>query len=955
MSKRFADVMRNVAESKNKQSMDHMVEQYSDNENYFDNFNLSENPHNQSQPDFGHADAKAKRTSNNSGTNPTKMHNESNNLFNDPSDASKTMKRQPDGRNTQGNYEDEFDKNALQMLQSNENYDYHDYDDYQDDDHVADSHKNIYDQEDDPSYYGHNDQPTGPKSNTNIPSQNQNVRKKSTREAQTSQQPQGKPKSTNQSITTNNQDTFKNDNSFQNTPANLNRFQKIDQDFENEGEENFIKNLKVCLKKIFNFYSSFANRLANNLMKGSQFLKVATDSNIIDRDFDAKTVELLFISVNRNQKGITYEKFIRLLHTVAQNKYGFEDPNANFKHLLENNIMPLYNTIYNETDLGTEDKILRSKINFATLMLVHLRRDIFYAIYVHYFPEEKNSVNRVINEKALGEKSKQSLLLFLREFELLPGLLNIGIVNNFYNELMAMDFFDSKISSVMDLKKILGPQIGSQFTSLMFIFFLIKISIFIFSDPNNVPKKFRDIHFTSDEKFYMLLERLEISQGFYNLAYGKFSKSANSRLTLVSKELADLHKETSAFPNFEDYIDESDSAPWMILNFDFDLKPNKPRSYFVNKLSTTQTKIMNETQAPQGGNKSMTTTTRPSDSLKLEPDFQLAIEKFIEDLKKIFFHYATTKEGRSNDNQMNSFRFIKFLKDTKIVRNEISLEKFSMKSENDSQTIMMKDADIIFRSLTHSNARSSHLLRDKSNEKVKTSNVISFLGFLKAIELISMKIFPTLTYKKAFENLYFNKILKHLSAPSKDAQDQDESVNERRPPANEKIGLSNKYLKILCDILKDEKLIDLLQYVHKALIPVYSCYCLNNMLINFEGFFELMKDFEIFPEIVPKVKLESIFESLCYVYLQNPDNPNKSKTVADVVDQHLFVESFILMAQDLKFNFKKAPSLYQKITYLLEIMNESSGFSKVTNRNPAFKKYDMVAKIKAKYPDYFLI
>ena len=39
--------------------------------------------------------------------------------------------------------------------------------------------------------------------------------------------------------------------------------------------------------------------------------------------------------------------------------------------------MPLFNTIYNETDLGTEDKILKAKINFATLMLCHIRKNYF--------------------------------------------------------------------------------------------------------------------------------------------------------------------------------------------------------------------------------------------------------------------------------------------------------------------------------------------------------------------------------------------------------------------------------------------------------------------------------------------------------------------------------------------------------------------------------------------------
>ncbi len=69
-------------------------------------------------------------------------------------------------------------------------------------------------------------------------------------------------------------------------------------------------------------------------------------------------------------------------------KYDFGDPNENFKHLLEKNIMPLFNTVYNETDLGTEDKILKCKINFATLMLVHLRRPYFLQMFKKYFPAE---------------------------------------------------------------------------------------------------------------------------------------------------------------------------------------------------------------------------------------------------------------------------------------------------------------------------------------------------------------------------------------------------------------------------------------------------------------------------------------------------------------------------------------------------------------------------------------
>ena len=57
----------------------------------------------------------------------------------------------------------------------------------------------------------------------------------------------------------------------------------------------------------------------------------------------------------------------------------------------------------------------------------------------------------------------------------------------------------------------------------------------------------------------MILERMEISQGFINLKLKKTNKKVNPQLTLKTKELADLHKETSCFPNFEEYLDIPDN------------------------------------------------------------------------------------------------------------------------------------------------------------------------------------------------------------------------------------------------------------------------------------------------------------------------------------------------------------------------------------------------------------
>lgn len=704
-------------------------------------------------------------------------------------------------------------------------------------------------------------------------------------------------------------------------------------------DEDYIKNLKECLKKLFNFYSSFGNRMGNSKMKCSQFLKLCTDSKILDRFLDQKSVEIAFIQINKSQMNLGYEKFVNLLHQIGQIKYDFQDPNENFKHLLEKNIMPLFNTVYNETDLGIEDKILRSKINLSTYMILHLRKDYFYSIYKKFFIEEIQNLI-VFDKKKLHQKSKKHLLKFLREFELLPGLLNISIVNNFYIEILGLNFQNSNLKPIQDLKRIMGTDLGHIFTFHRFIFFIVKISIYIFSDPENIPKKFRLLHFTSDEKFYMLLERMEISGGFFNL---KIKKNKNKRLTFLTKELADMHKETSCFPNFEDYLDGDENSSWMLLNFDFDIHKNKNKNQFLfKKLYARQSSRLKSQNKREDEKKKV---------LYFEPEFRKAVQTYKEDLRKIFLQYST-KKNNFNDTKINqkshlsSFKFIQFLKDSKIVRTENPLEEEINKEEKD-HTILIKEADLIFTSVTHSNSyHKNNLYRynKKKKKKIIISKKIDFPHFLKAIEKIIKKIFPNLSITKRLENIFYLKISKYLLKKN--------NTNQEKKKIPEQINLSEKSLQILANFLEDEKVINLLEIVHRYLNSIYLAYTTQDRLMTFSGFFQFFKDFGIFPDIISNLKLESIFKALSNIYSQNPE---KKKIYDEVIDEHVFVESMILIAYDLKFKFKDEPNIYQKITFLIDIMNESNGFNLVRERNGVVKRYDVLEVIRKKFPDYFIV
>lgn len=89
-----------------------------------------------------------------------------------------------------------------------------------------------------------------------------------------------------------------------------------------------------------------------------------------------------------------------------------------------------------------------------------------------------------------------------------------------------MNFDDEEnLKPIKNLNKIIEEDLGIIFTFKKFLFLIIKISVFVFSDPNNIPKKFRLLNFTSEEKFYMMLERMEISHGFFDLLIKKTKKN----------------------------------------------------------------------------------------------------------------------------------------------------------------------------------------------------------------------------------------------------------------------------------------------------------------------------------------------------------------------------------------------------------------------------------------------
>jgi len=82
-------------------------------------------------------------------------------------------------------------------------------------------------------------------------------------------------------------------------------------------------------------------------------------------------------------------------------------------------------------------------------------------------------------------------------------------------------------------------------------------------------------------------------------------------------------------------------------------------------------------------------------------------------------------------------------------------------------------------------------------------------------------------------------------------------------------------LTTLMDLLKDQNIVEMLGLLHKSILVYYRYYANGKGLISFEKFQRFYKDFEIFPDLLPKSKMINIFQTLSKLYQQNHTTSNE--------------------------------------------------------------------------------
>ena len=282
-----------------------------------------------------------------------------------------------------------------------------------------------------------------------------------------------------------------------------------------------------------------------------------------------------------------------------------------------------------------------------------------------------------------------------------------------------------------------------------------------------------------------------------------------------------------------------------------------------------------------------------------------------------------------NFQYMKSKAFLKFLAESNLIKDKY--HNFGLK---------LNDIDIFFIKMCLLMKNNEQYLKQNNNNKNNnniTVNVshgeIDYPTFIISIEILSRLLLNHLPIKQAIDTLIVNYILNNKEI------------------ANNKINEIDAKIDNLKELQNNQEMIEILQIVHKAFYPLFIFYTKENEgLMSIENFMKFTKDFEIFPFLIGKAKLNSFFNGISQYSMYG-----KQGNV--LIEHSLFVDLIALMALEMNYP-NPQPSPMEKILIFIEKLSESQGPGKIvlsTGSNRQGNCGNFLEYFKEVYPGYFNI
>lgn len=256
----------------------------------------------------------------------------------------------------------------------------------------------------------------------------------------------------------------------------------------NQSENNLLNDLDDVqkLKRLFLIYTGNEKKIHS-----LKFLKLLTDANLLDKDFDSKYADIVFFAASKSKTHLEFQGFCDIILKISEIKFPLDfikNAALALNKILSNFLFPLLNKIYSNTNSNfnlsglSPGKGLQTQSDYTNLILkINANSDIkeilekhLYLIikaYQKYFPWESLNIS---HDKKVN-LSEKSFVKFCKDFEIQPNLISLVKLNDVYiNSTLNSKIILSVVESVLD-ENIRNQ--GSFFTLFHFITCLYLISI----------------------------------------------------------------------------------------------------------------------------------------------------------------------------------------------------------------------------------------------------------------------------------------------------------------------------------------------------------------------------------------------------------------------------------------------------------------------------------------------
>ena len=690
-------------------------------------------------------------------------------------------------------------------------------------------------------------------------------------------------------------------------------------------------------------------------------------------------IEILNQQINKKGDKLNSEQFLDLLAKICclLDDTFYKDKKASFIKLIKLYILPFYLKKYKSEKYSSklycdETFNLSMNLTFKNLILVDFQLDketfdILFSIIeglkiIYEINFSFSELNLDKNMKKIHDKSFKVFTKFLKDFDILPYLINQRLAELYWYLIISEDVND--LYKINEDKK--GEQnyltrflenrdydLGKVYTFKKFFLLLSHISFYYY-----YPIKSK----SNAQKLLYIIEKIYKSKGNQNLP-NIYCKTFNNKYSIippvyiVEKIVNNIIEEKKEIKNINDDNKEETLKKYLELNDEnFEMLEK-----YLEQLKNIFDIYCQISDRSQYGKMSFSNFHK----LLFDGDLLFINDKLRTKNKE---EEASKEEENENiivDNKKNNNNKIS----NNILEKSKSVELSNINSRVMKRKLKLVDLNIIIskicgnpnfvnyqsqfiksKKIPFSSFKKNIILNsDFSNTNLDKSYRLDFILFLKSLVLISLRLYPNPNsdLNESFKYFLLNDIETFISILNKKCSSLY--------PYNE------QYNNLFILISSTEETVQLMDIIAPFLNIYFDCYALtcdqNTKKMDFKTFIQMFKEYEIYPIWINLSNLSEIFYTQIYRNREEKNEKNMRNIFKcdEKIDFFQFLECFILIG--LTMNSGNDFDMDDKVLFLLDKMfsdNYGKNVKKIKSVFSMKDEYIFFEKIlREKYPSYY--